>query len=74
MGKYYHLFTDKFLFHSQINNLFVGFALPCYLHCLRLTFAILLIWKWNYTAAVNFALSKSFTCCGFARPLVARIT
>ena len=27
--------------------LFVGFDLPCYLHCLRLAFAILLIWKWN---------------------------
>ena len=36
-------------FHFQINNLFVGFALPCYLHCLRLAFVILLIWKWNHS-------------------------
>jgi hypothetical protein len=37
----------RILFHFQIKNLFVGFALPYNPYCLRLAFAIFLIWKWN---------------------------
>ena len=36
------------LFQFQTENLIVGFALPCYLHCLRLAFAIFSIWNRNY--------------------------
>ena len=32
--------------------------MPCYLHCLRLAFVILLIWKWNYWILQRTILAK----------------